>query len=871
MAASFHRKSCDHMTLVLQPVDYTLNYFLHQTGTTLSIAESIAVVKQIGSAASYLQECGYIHSNISSHNILVLENPWSVKLSSFELTTEVDFADTRVEILVEHRHQLVSSNSSAVETAKNATVDNRNISLKDQYKQMSKLLPTMNCSPNAPHQYLNMKSKHLIYNTNYRQHLSLHNFQAPELLTTKQQFVFPTTKADVYSLCLLLWEMLNNCVPFVVYSKLDMERMIGLEKLSLPFFERERCQPFMDIFSSGLEVNPEKRVIDVRQLIRMLDDVNSRMRTDTINKNNEQNVQQKDVKQVNACVNTTPKARSSTFSPSSTDFNHCLQVSELTSTKKKRRKSPQNFIKKNTFRQLFNNYKEAANTSENESQFSHAQLNDNLDAIASDIRREQSLDGIEEECESIYNSIAGPLLLSEPPSKVSTGTQELKCSRDNSVRGNTEWRKTSPELDVQVSEENRSGNSKSCNNLFDGSASPRKFFHSNIISPPQCNGFNIGEFSLPNTPIARKNKIRRNAWLSNKSLNSSTKEVEDQSMRLDDSNNLNVSIRIVHNKVTLKKADPLVSSRIKFFDSTETSNVDAPLPNIKISNTDRIEDIDSNYSANYPIKNSSSKEITELSSVERNGTFSNYSTLSLSRKNCADSSSVDQPTNVFKNKSGKRELDIRKQSPCSTDTDEDANVITPRWQSVRDKILKFEKRGKLSKKTSSSFTATSDFMRNLSKSKSLTGIQSNGQKLSDAPTLIKHTIYRESIVSGVDLSSLDNQRPFFDQFSLAGQKLTTQVTLNMRQIRRRSSDLDETDRRKMEGIVEGRHTVCGRQKGLLSFNAGVSKDGSSCGKTKYICSDCASKMSQDELKTCKFDAFNHLVEQRITFYFSPLQ
>lgn len=885
------------MTLVLEPVDYTLNYFLHQINTTLSLVESISVVQQIASAALYLHECGYIHSNISSHNILVRQNPYCVKLSSFELSTEVDFADTRIDILVKYRHKLTAFNSSCADIPKYTAIEDQNISLKDQYKRMSKLLPILKCSPKSQHKCLSLLSKHIIYDTNYRQHLSLHNFQAPELLTTKRQFVFPTIKADVYSLCLLLWEILNNCVPFVVYSMLDMERMIGLNKLSLPFFERERCQPFMDIFRVGLAVNPENRALDVQQLITMLEDVKTRIRCGIKDQDEKLNVQQSNVDQVNLYVNTTPQAcpknecitSASTLSPNSSNFNHCLQESELTSTKKKQRKSPQKLVKKNTFRQLFKNSKETASSNANESQLTHAQLNENLDAIASENRREEPLEEIREESESLCSSIVGPLLVKEDelPSKMSIEKPEPTC-RENIASGNTEWRKTSPDIvDFEVCDENRAGNSKSCNNLFDAStsASQRRFFHSNIISPPS-NGFSIGKYSLPDTPIARKNKIRRNAWLSNKSLNSSNTgidvelamENQNQSMRLDDSDKLNVSIRIVHSKVTPRKVEsgnPLVMSRIKFFDSTtETTNIDVPAENLKISNSDGIRDIDSNYSANYPIKNSCSKEIIELASdvrdcvtisqrassdrnSERNGTLSNSSTLSICHKSCADSknpSNADQPSNSFEKKFWKRELDICNRSLCSNDTNEDeaSSVITPKWQSVRDKIMKFEKGGGLTNKPSSSFTTTTttEFLRKLSKT--VTAAQSNSTIFSDVPTLIKRTIYRESIVSGVDLSSLDNEMPIFDQLNSAGQKLTTQVTLNMRQIRRKSSDLDETVRRKTEGIAEIRHTICGSQKGLLSLNVESRKDGSSCVKTKYICSDCTSKMSQDELKACKF-------------------
>lgn len=918
MAASFHRKSFEHMTLVLEPADYTLNYFLHQMDTTLSIIECISVVQQIAGAALYLQECGYIHSNISSHNILVRENPWCVKLSSFELTTEVDFADTRIEILIKYRNQLPSIISNCANLPKYSDVD-QNVPLKEQYKQMSKLLPILKCSPNTQHKYLSMISKHLIYDTNYRQHLSLHNFQAPELLTTKRQFVFPTIKADVYSLCLVLWEMLNKCVPFVVYSKLDLERMISSNKLKLPFFERERCEPFMSIFSVGLAVNPENRVIDVHQLITRLEDVKLRIMSGVGSRKKEHNHGMENLHKSNddqnLYVNTTPQAvnkyqnhkailpcepdnmkslNSSEASvdilksPNAFEFKKCLNEKELTSTKKKRRKSPQTFMKKNTFRQLFKNSNESTSTGSNEGETSYAKLNESLDNIAKDIRREQSLDEIAEESqfESDHDSVIGPLLVKENelPSKMLIEKQE-PTFRENILSGNTHWRKTSPEEVHFETNEDCSVNSKSCNNLFEASmsASRRKFFHSNITSPPS-NGFSIGEYSLPDTPIARKNKIRRNAWLSNKQLATSNDEIDEElvridnmyeSMPLDDSNKLNVSIRIVHNKVTPRKVDsenPLVTSRIKFFDSSaETTNV--PLLSTMWPENDKVDDIDSNYSANYPTKVSSSKEITELATAtcsstyqepslnritERKGTFSNASTLPMSRKNSNAEAIIeslpldfDQPDD-FRSKFWKRELELCNRSQSSNDGNDESSVITPRWQSVRDKILKFEKCKELTTAPSSPFSTKS--LGNISK----TATQPNNIKFSEVPTLIKRTIYRESIVSGVDLSSLDNQLPIFDQLNLAGQKLTTQVTLNMRQIRRRSSDLDLTDRFKMEGINEIRHTVCGSRKGLLSFNAEAVKGGSPSDITRYICSDCASKMSPDELKTCEYLGYDFI-------------
>ncbi|XP_037041374.1 uncharacterized protein LOC119078054 [Bradysia coprophila] len=887
MAASFQKKSLEHMTLVLEPVDYTLNYFIHQMDTTLSLVESISTVQQIASAALYLQECGYIHSNISSHNILVRENPWCVKLSSFELTTEVDFVDTKAELMIKYRHKLSSFNNQCTDTPKYATIGNATASLKDRYRQMSKLLPILKCSPNTQHKYLSMISRHLIYDTNYRQHLSLHNFQAPELLTTKLQFVFPTTKTDVYSLCLLLWEMLNSCVPFVVYSKLDMERMIENKKLNLPFFEQERCQPFKDVLKIGLSINPENRTIDVQQLITMLEDIKFRVRTGAKDQVKEQHTQRSYFDhEMNTFVNTNAEAHpiykslsvSSIQSPTLTDFNLRLLENEVTSTKKRQRKSPQKFIKKKAFRQLFKTSKETVNDSE------CVLPNDHLETMATELRNEQSLDEIQEEAENNFNLIGAPLS-SEENEFQSNDFLKRQADRDGSSERDSEWRKTSPErVDVGVTGENQSANSKSCGNLFDASTSkpPGRSFHSNIVSPPGYGFFNVGEYSLPDTPIARKNKIRRNAWLSNKSLNVSNKEIDDLAKEnndksFNDSNQLNISIRIVHTKVTPKKLDsgnPLVMSRIKFFDSNTEQSLPATSFN-KTNNSDGVEDFDLNYSAHSPIKYSSSKELVELTTAENSlpgssvnrSTDENGSVIPMPRKDCADSrnqsANTDQLNDSFENKLWKREMNICNRSQGSSDTD--TNIIAPKWQSVRDKILKFEERGiSTTKQSLPSLTAAAEFVRNLSNS--VTNIQSNDRRLTEVPTVIKRTIFSESTfkVSGVDAASIDNPMPLFDQLNGSGQKLTTQVTLNMRQIRRRSLDMDDVDRPKIEGTTGMRHTICGSQKGLLSFNAGESKDGSSADKTKYICSDCTTKMTPEELRALTSVAETSLNSTNIT-------
>ncbi|KAJ6621276.1 hypothetical protein Bhyg_17254 [Pseudolycoriella hygida] len=782
MAASFHRESCEHMTLVMEPLDFTLNYYLHHLDKTISLIDSIAVVHQIASAALYLQQCGFIHSNISSHNILIRENPWYVKLTSFELTTEVDFADTRVEILTTYQH-LEKVDSHCAEVLNEVSTELQSISLREQYKQKSKLLPMLKCSPNTQHKCLRMKSEHVIYDSNYRQHLSLHNFQAPELLTTKHQFVFPTIKADVYSLCLVLWEMLNYCVPFVVYSKLDMERMIASNKMILPFFESERCSPFMSIFRLGMEINPANRNMDVEQLIKMLEDVKLRIRPGLTEENKEEHCE---LEGVNLYVNAAPKSQQNSISsllcPDLTNLNQHL----LCSPNKKRKMMPQKPINKNTLRQVINGSVQERNAQRDES----LQPNENL--------RLQSLDEIAEECENIYATIVGPVVVKQNvlPSTMSTAKVERPSM--------------SPKMDGrQDISENHSDCSQSGSNTF---GTTNKMINLNETS---CD-FDIGVCSLPDTPIARKNKIRRNTWLSNKICDL----VAENRERMTQCNKLNVSIRIVHNKVTPRKLD---DERIKFFDSMESCGNDS---SITLSKMEKVENSDKRSTANERIRNFVSKKITEPDRLNR--TFSHFESRN-------DPSDLNKLSRIFENKLCKGESEISSRSSYSNET----KVISPKWQSVRDKILKFEKRDE-SSESSSSFGVTSDLVRNLSKS--LNSARSSGCKLSEVPTSIKRTVYKESIVSGVNLSSLDGKMPIFDQPKLSGQKLTTQVTLNMRQIRRRSSDLDEAERREIEGPREKSQNISISQKRLPR----TSKED---GEKEHTCDACVMKISQDELKT----------------------
>lgn len=915
------------MTLVLEPIDYTLNYYLHQMEKSFTVLESITVVQHIASAALYLQECGYIHSNISSHNILVRERPLTVKLSSFELATEVDTSAIRAEVEMNYP-QLNASRFSDCSGVQPTTGPEENsvsqIASKKRYMEMSKQPPALIRPPNAEFEYMSIPSKHLVYDTIYRQCLSMHNFIAPELLTIDQRFVFPTPKTDVYSLCLLLWEILNQCVPFAIYGKCDMERMFAKRKLNLPFFERQRCHMFMDIFYAGLAVKSENRSMDVPQLIEMLDNIELEILTGgenpdeshtEANNNDHRYVnlpQQVQVVSVDdttiSSINGEPEQLSGNhvnsindfiLSPRSLDFDKSLSDRERTSTKKMRKKPPRKFIKQQ-ISELFTAADEAPKVEAMKEDRPIVNLNKSFRKISDGIRRNVFEDiGADEKLNENLAVIADNIrrnILDDTgegisprnqPNKVHSKVNEPSLEQEKKI---FKYRKTPPSVVGFSVKAKMLNDSKTYGNLLDGvstSGISKKLFNSKIDPSPSGSNVNDEEQLMPTTPIARQNYIRRQAWLSNQQPCSSSNENGTERMvngnqkeasPLVDDKKVNVSVRIVHNKITPKKVvratedapknvdegRPSILSKIQFFNSAkDTSKTDVPLfcdkPPFSPVKVDKI--ATNNIATKY------AEQTVAVASQEYESDDNDMVHSTNERKTIINElkdaminlqkSPLDQPQlkQSFENKLWKRELDICNRSLNSSDGGNDSKVVTSKFRSVRETIMKFEKRGEFTRSLSSTHASPTELVNSLPKTNATS--QQNHRKPSDSPMFIKRTIYSERILSGVDLSPVDNQMPMFDKFNFESQKVATRVSL--RQVRQTSSDVNASNRRQVvRGTSDVRHTICGSEMELLSFNAGTFNSpghGLSGVVTKYVCFNCASKMSSDELKACKFDYF----------------
>lgn len=756
MAACFHRKLMNHMTLVLEPVDYTLNFYLHQLENSFDILESITIVQSIASAALYLQECGYIHSNISSHNILIRERPLSVKLSSFELATEVDCSAIQAEVELNYPQTNLSRGQLTTGP------EEENIDLKEQYMELSKRPPPLKRPSCAEYECMAIPSKYLVYDTIYRQCLSMHNFLAPELLPIDQRFVFPTTKTDVYSLCLLLWELLNQCVPFAVYSKLDMERMVATKKLNLPFFERQRCYYFMDIFRAGLAVKLENRSIDVPQLMEMLENIELEIVTGGENIPDEKDIEpnhydQDYVERIHSyvnfpqqpeLVNVDDTAISSIpeesileqlsgnhmdslsdfiLSPGSLNFDRSLSERERTSTKKLRKKPPRI---NHQIRELFAGVDEARTGEAGNDNGDRPIVNVNVsDAVGADKKLKENLAVIADDiCRNILNDTSEVISAgNHPNSKVNAPPpveQEKQIFKHQKI----------PPSVVGFSVKAKKLNdSKTYGNLLDGiqsSGVTKKIFNSK--NEPSTSGFgvNVGEHFVPTTPIAQQNYIRRNAWQSNQQPCSSSNGNGTVNGNKKEASPVNVSVRIVHNKITPKNvtrannADvapknvdegrPSILSKIQFFNSAnDTSKTDLPLiydkhpispvkvDKIATNNNSRkySEQTNQRNVAVAASEESGSNDIVD-STCERKAIINELKDAMFSLQK----SPFAQPQlkQSFENKLWKRELDICNRSLNSSDGGNDSKVVTSKFRSVRDTIMKFEKRGEVTSSPSSS-------------------------------------------------------------------------------------------------------------------------------------------------------------------------
>lgn len=485
-------------------------------------------------------------------------------------------------------------------------------------------------------------AKYLPYYIPYRRTMSMFNYQAPELLSHFVKFVFPTRQSDTYAITLLLWELLNRCIPFEKYDEAELNELLktNYPLKFLPIKEEERCQRFHEIIERGLKREPSTR-IELERIISKLNGIELEIGRENDKQKSPIKVEPKPKEKSHAenlkvddgekatpdksiskissiglspsenMVSPMNNAISSALQRSILDFNKLLSprrighddALERSSTLKKRRKTTPTRHNKNG-RDLFANGR-----------------SDPSNRISDAVAKANELCAAEQLANELNNAHTKSFISKQLDYSID---EEKEPSEDSMDRA------------------------KAC---FANKVSRHPFDNVNISkSTSNSNSLVLENYQLPQELIARNNKIRRYTWLSTDQMNSSassaalvvaTRSDDIPPMpTLDESGDghnqkMNVSIKIVRKQVSpdnsfqhnssmrsdcstasanSNEESFSVKSRIKFFRSLESQPVQRRTPVKNASDMSRRSEIsfkeakkaiEKTYRHTYPTSNPS--------------------------------------------------------------------------------------------------------------------------------------------------------------------------------------------------------------------------------------------------------------------------
>ncbi|XP_059621087.1 uncharacterized protein LOC132264785 isoform X2 [Phlebotomus argentipes] len=279
-------RELNQINVMMEPFTCSLNHYLYKENKEFSVDETITIVQQLSSAVQYLHESEYIHSNISSHTVMMRLSPRDygaktrrypvcVKLMCFELATSVKYDIKKKLEQTYGRQGYFNGVDGFTVMGKTRTLPPMSDTVdKEKYLAMSRDLHRGKIVPTVRATKMDfIDPAHMPYSQAYRQTFSLHYYQAPELVKSRALFVVPRKECDIYSLSVLLWEMLNKCVPYVMYTYDELETIHAAGRSQIPIIDDERCRFFDEVFSLGLASRTKDRIISPPHFDSLLEDV----------------------------------------------------------------------------------------------------------------------------------------------------------------------------------------------------------------------------------------------------------------------------------------------------------------------------------------------------------------------------------------------------------------------------------------------------------------------------------------------------------------------------------------------------------------------------------------------------------------------
>lgn len=541
-----------------------------------------------------------------------------VKLSSFELAVDIESE-------IESKYK---ENLQRVPSIRQSKPINHSLS-SGQLMQQSKL-QTSDCTSNNDASTLNnslplirqIDTKFYPYCIEYRRQLSLFNYQAPELLSLTESIVFPTKQSDTYALALLLWELLNRCIPFEKYDEAELNELLknNYPLKFLAIAEEERCQRFHEIFEHGLKREPATR-IGLSKLIRKLDAIEKEIQLENAKQQTQlscccltmqlnKNVQKRHDNSLDETIGkkTPDKSTSKLFSIISSPKPSPLSALSLNSAEKN--VSPLNNVTNNTFYRSILDFNKLLSPGRNDDTYQRS----------STLKRRKKVTTANNSKRNVRDLFAGQAdnKGDEVSMTVNEFHEEPSSGRPSNEFNNALTRSAIiKELDFStVEDENVIQPAKK---KIEQPFGPKETHPNDGVENNSGYQFVIDEYELPKELIARNNKIRRCTWLSSNQFNptseplthlSSKPLTSDSSLQTPDTSlahptlndsrdsgkKLNVSIKIVHkqmsptesmlqNDTTMSNGSIMssedsysVKSRIKFFRSLESQPVELRTP-----------------------------------------------------------------------------------------------------------------------------------------------------------------------------------------------------------------------------------------------------------------------------------------------------
>ncbi|XP_072938314.1 uncharacterized protein [Epargyreus clarus] len=234
----------------------TLYGILHVQGRILSAQTSVHYALDVANALVFLRMQGYIHTELNSTAVMVTAHD-TAKLADLSACVPLPCKHK-----VEKEYQLYSPEPQYVNIE-----DTRDTNQADCEPLLSQRSSEAYISANA------VPKDYKIYSNSEYYH-----WQAPELFEPNEEgMVYPCSRSDVYSLCLILWECCNASLPWKSLSYPQLKELYGLWSTGVRL-PQDGTYPgaLLALLRRGLALSRDRRP-DLAALQRLLHDARSKL------------------------------------------------------------------------------------------------------------------------------------------------------------------------------------------------------------------------------------------------------------------------------------------------------------------------------------------------------------------------------------------------------------------------------------------------------------------------------------------------------------------------------------------------------------------------------------------------------------------